>query len=54
MPSGLVDELQLLVAPAVGFPGRRLFEGSDDVRRLELTSSRSSSTGSLLLTYRLS
>ena len=54
LAAGLVDELQLLVAPAVGFPGRRLFEGTEEVRRFELVSSRSTSTGSLLLTYRAS
>jgi dihydrofolate reductase len=51
--AGLVDELQLLVAPAVGFPGRRLFENADQVRRLELVSSAPTSTGSLLLSYRV-
>ncbi|QNE18677.1 dihydrofolate reductase [Kribbella qitaiheensis] len=50
--ANLVDELQLVVAPAVGFPGRHLFENPTDIRRLALRSATSTPTGSLLLTYR--
>jgi dihydrofolate reductase len=49
----LVDELQLVIGPAVGFPGRRLFTRPDDVRRLELLSAARTPMGSLLLAYRM-
>jgi dihydrofolate reductase len=49
---GLVDELRLVVAPSTGWGGRRLFEPGDDRRHLQLTSSRSTPSGALLLTYR--
>ncbi|MGN6611992.1 MAG: dihydrofolate reductase family protein [Angustibacter sp.] len=48
----LVDELRLVVAPSTGWEGRRLFEPGDDRRHLQLTSSRSTPSGALLLTYR--
>lgn len=51
--AGLVDELQLVIGPAVGFPGRRLFANPDDVRRLELLSADKTPTGSLLVAYRM-
>jgi dihydrofolate reductase len=54
LAAGLVDELQLVLAPAFGFPGRRLFDSVKDVRRLELISARATPTGSLLLAYRVS
>jgi dihydrofolate reductase len=50
----LVDELQLVVAPAIGFGGRRLFDSSEVATRLELLSTRRTPSGSLLLAYRLS
>ena len=52
LAAGLVDELQLVVAPAVGFMGRRLFASSHDVRRLELLSATPTPSGSVLLAYR--
>jgi dihydrofolate reductase len=54
LAAGLVDELQLVVGPAVGFPGRRLFESSGDVRRLTLLHARPTLTGSVVLAYRIS
>jgi dihydrofolate reductase len=48
----LVDELQLVVGPAYGFTGRRLFASADDVRRLELLSALPTPSGSVLLAYR--
>lgn len=51
--AGLVDELQLVVGPAFGFPGRRLFESADDVRRLELLGATPTPSGSVLLAYRV-
>lgn len=50
--AGLVDELRLVVAPSTGWEGRRLFEPGDDRRHLQLTSSRSTPSGALLLSYR--
>lgn len=52
LAAGLVDELQLVVGPAVGLPGRRLFAAAEDVRRLELLSARPTPSGSVLLAYR--
>jgi len=51
--AGLVDELQLVVGPAFGFPGRRLFASADDIRRLELLSATPTPSGSVLLAYRV-
>jgi dihydrofolate reductase len=53
LAAGLVDELQLVVGPALGFSGRRLFERVDDVRRLELADATRTPSGSLLLAYRM-
>jgi dihydrofolate reductase len=52
LAAGLVDELQLVVGPAFGFPGRRLLASVDDVRRLELLSARPTPSGGVLLAYR--
>jgi dihydrofolate reductase len=49
----LVDELHLVVGPAFGFPGRRLFARADDIRRLELLSATPTPSGSVLLAYRV-
>jgi dihydrofolate reductase len=54
LAAGLVDELQFVVGPAVGFGGRRLFEKSDSVSHLELLSASSTPSGCLLLGYRVS
>jgi dihydrofolate reductase len=51
--AGLVDELQLVVGPTIGWPGRRLFASGDDTRRLELLSAVPTPSGSLLLAYRV-
>ena len=53
LAGGLVDELRLVVGPAGGFAGSRLFDGAAGVRQLELLSAGSSPTGSLLLHYRV-
>ena len=50
---GLVDELQLVVGPAFGFSGRRLFPDDATVRRLELRDVRPTPSGSVLLAYRM-
>lgn len=49
--AGLVDELQLVVGPTVGFSGRRLFGADDEVSRLELVRARATPSGAHLLTY---
>ena len=53
LAAGLVDELQLVVGPVVGCPGRRLFEHVDDLRRLELLSATPTPSSSMLLAYRV-
>jgi dihydrofolate reductase len=53
LAAGLVDELQLVVGPAIGLPGRRLFTTDAEKRGLELLSASASSSGSLLLSYRV-
>jgi dihydrofolate reductase len=54
LEAGLVDELQLVVGPAYGFAGRRLFASADDTHQLELLSAASTPSGSVLLGYRVS
>jgi dihydrofolate reductase len=49
----LVDELQLVVGPSFGLPGRRLFASTEDLRRLELLSAMPTPSGSVLLADRL-
>lgn len=51
--AGLVDELQLVVGPAFGFTGRRLFPGADEIRRLELLRAIPTPSGSVILSYRM-
>jgi dihydrofolate reductase len=51
MESDLVDEYRLFVQPIVIGSGKRLFRGSDQVRRLRLVDSKTTSTGGLILTY---
>jgi dihydrofolate reductase len=53
LAAGLVDELQLVIGPAVGFTGRRLFASTDQVRRLQLLSATPTPSGSVLLAYRV-
>ncbi len=53
LAAGLVDELQLVVGPAIGFTGRRLFASTREVRRLELLSATPTPSGSVLLAYRV-
>ncbi|WP_091561119.1 dihydrofolate reductase family protein [Klenkia taihuensis] len=51
LAADLVDELRLVVAPAVAGSGRRLLDGVP-ATRLELARSVTTPTGHLLLTYR--
>ncbi len=52
MREGLLDELRYLVHPVVRGSGKRLFEGEDDRRELELVDSKTYGTGVVALTYR--
>jgi dihydrofolate reductase len=54
LAAGLVDELQLAVGPVLDPTGRRLFEGLDDLRRLELLSATPTPGGTVWVTYRVS
>jgi dihydrofolate reductase len=49
--SGLIDELRLVIAPALQGEGRRLFEGM--TRRLAVTRNISSPSGSLLVDFQI-
>ncbi|HZC32320.1 MAG TPA: dihydrofolate reductase family protein [Candidatus Bathyarchaeia archaeon] len=53
LAAGLVDELVLVVGPVLDPTGRRLFEGVDDLRRLELVRAAPTPGGSVWLTYRV-
>lgn len=53
LAGGLVDELQLVIGPTIGCEGRRLLDGPEGLRRLELTGCTPTPSGSVLLTYRL-
>jgi dihydrofolate reductase len=48
----LVDEYFLTVYPLVLGGGKRLFRDDEQLRRLELVDSRTTSTGGVVLTYR--
>ena len=50
---GLVDDLHLVVAPCIAGTGRKLFDGTSDLRRLTLAASASSPTGSVMQHYQL-
>ena len=53
LAAGLVDVLQLAVGPVLDPMGRRLFEGLDDLRRLELMSATPTPGGAVWVTYRV-
>jgi dihydrofolate reductase len=48
-----VDELRLVIAPAVVGKGRRLFGGEHDLRNLELLRGVGTPSGALLVDYRV-
>lgn len=52
LAGGVVDDVRLVVAPALGGPGRRLLDGLPPAR-WQLLDSVTSPTGSLLLHYRV-
>ncbi len=49
--AGLMDELRLVIAPAVVGHGRKLFGDGQDMRRLELLRGVSTSSGALIADY---
>lgn len=49
--AGLLDELQLMVHPAIAGAGRKLFEPTDPPTRLRLVDSTVTSKGNVLSTY---
>jgi dihydrofolate reductase len=51
--SGVVDELQLVIAPAIAGDCERLFEGKDELHRLELLNCVGTPSGALLVHYRV-
>jgi dihydrofolate reductase len=51
--AGLVDELCLVIAPAVAGHGRRLFGDGQDLRKLQLLRGTSTSSGALVVDYRV-
>jgi dihydrofolate reductase len=53
LAANLVDELQLVVGPAAGFRGRRLFADVDQASMLELVSATPTPSGTVLLAYRV-
>lgn len=51
MSLGLIDELRLFVHPLLLGTGKRLFRELPSPRRLRLTSSATTSAGTVMLTY---
>jgi dihydrofolate reductase len=51
--AGLVDELRLVIAPALAGRGRRLFSDPHEIQRLQLLRAASTSSGSILADYRV-
>lgn len=50
--AGLIDDYRLLIAPTFAGRGYRMFDGRQELRRLELVDSQATETGALLLHYR--
>jgi dihydrofolate reductase len=54
LAAGLIDELRLVVYPAIAGSGRKLFDDDRTVRKLTLLRARPTSSGGLLLDYGVS
>ena len=50
--AGLIDDYRLLIAPTFAGRGNRMFDGQQELRRLELVDSQATESGALLLHYR--
>src|SRR5687767_4870492 len=48
---GLLDELKLMVHPVIVGPGKRLFKEESDLKKLQLTDSKVTGKGVVILTY---
>jgi dihydrofolate reductase len=53
LESGLVDELHLVIAPVLARAGRRLFDGKDQLRKLELLRGVATPSGAFLVDYQV-
>jgi dihydrofolate reductase len=51
LDAGLIDDYRLVIAPTLAGRGRRLFDGQQELRRLELIESHRTESGVLLLHY---
>jgi dihydrofolate reductase len=51
LQQGLLDELQLMIHPVIAGGGKRFFKDGDDLQRLKLVDSKTTSTGVMILTY---
>jgi dihydrofolate reductase len=51
LQADLLDELGLMIHPVVAGHGKRLFKGDSSLKRMKLVSSKTTSTGVMLLTY---
>jgi len=51
LQADLLDELLLMVHPVVAGKGKRLFKDGDDLKRLKLVDSKTTSTGVVIATY---
>jgi dihydrofolate reductase len=49
--SGLVDELRLVIAPAIAGGGRKLFHDEDNLRKLKLLRTLGTPSGAILVDY---
>jgi dihydrofolate reductase len=53
LENDLLDELALMIHPVVVGSGKRLFKEGRELKRLKLINSKTTSTGVVILTYRL-
>jgi dihydrofolate reductase len=53
LEAGVIDELRLVIAPTIAGRGRRLLDGDDKRRRLELIALDRTPGGALLVHYRI-
>jgi len=51
--AGVIEKMRLVIAPTIAGRGRRLLDGEDNLRRLELIALDRTPGGALLLHYRI-